>query len=215
MNKRIRKKSGTRKCHRVLKALKKVIPGIKLSSIFSSGDGYFSMEMEYQDIILRYDSLYTPNKLLIEFKDLVDKWRDWRVYHDIEVGKDLSIVSKEVKYCLDSIYDNYTSHYVNSLTRRHYVDIDNLEKYLDMSPEEYYDKHKKEKKDYRLESLKIHQENIAHIKSCCDKVLLVNLHKDEYTVIFKEQMSWDEFNAFYKKACKIRGHLNHSYMYLN
>ena len=215
MNKRIRKKSGTRKCYRVLKALKKSIPGIKLSSILSSDDGYFYMEMEYKDIILRYDSLYTPNKILIEFKDLVDKWRDWRVYHNIEVGKDLSIASKKLKTCLDSIYDSYTSHYVNSLIRRHYVDIDALENYLDISPEEYYDNHKKEKKGYSLESLKIHQENIAHIKSCCDKVLFVDLYKDEYTVIFKENMSWDEFNAFYKNACKIRGYLNNSYMCIN
>lgn len=215
MNKRIRKKSGTKKCYRVLKALRKVIPGIKLSRIFSSDDGYFSMEMEYQDIILQYDSLYTPNKILIEFKDLVDKWRDWRVYHNIEVGKDLSTMSKKVKACLDSIYDNYTSHYVNSLIRRHYVDIDSLENYIDISPEEYYDNREKEKKGYRLESLKIHQENIAHIKSCCDKVLLVDLYKDEYTVVFKENVDWDEFNEFYKEACKIRGHLNTSYIYIN
>lgn len=150
MNKRIRKKKAKVKVDKFAKELKKTVPGIKVINIDSYPNGDFYSDLKYKDMIIHYDNLYSPEKVLLEFDELLDKWRDWRVYHSIDINKDLKLVSKDVKKVIDDIYSNYIEHYVNSLIRKQFVDIDSLKKELGLCPKEQYKKHLEEILSYKL-----------------------------------------------------------------
>lgn len=213
MNKRIQKKKNSTKCEKMFKAIKSALPGSKISKICVYEDDFF-LEIHYKDIAIHYSNLlYKPNKILIEFEELVDKWRDWKVYQDIIVDKDLSVTIRELKTLIDSIYTNYEYHFVNSLVGRRFDDIDKLEECLEDNPLDVYNEFRKNKQKKVLDALKVHNDNIKHIKSCSDKVVSVGYQNGEYIAIFRELISDEEFNSFYNEASKIKGYLEYDFEY--
>lgn len=213
MNKRVRKKKAKNNIYKFAKELKKTIPGIKIIYIKAYPNGDFYSNFKYKDMIIHYNSLYSPKKVLFEFEELVDKWTDWRVYHSIEIDKDLKEISKEVKKVLDDIYSNYTNHYVNSLKRRYFIDIDKLETELNSYPKEYYNEHIKEKQNLRFEKLKEHQENLKYLKGLNNTIRRIDVKDDYYTITFSKELSQEEADTFFKEGSKIAGFLDYEYYY--
>lgn len=214
MNNRIKNKKAKSKAMKLVKALKREIPGIKLTSVKAYSNGDFFANMKYKDILIHYNSTYKPNKVLFEFEELLDKWRDWRVYHDIEVRDDLKSTVIKIKDFLEDIYNNYTVHFVNSLIRGHYLEIDKLSDRIDISPQEYYKNFNKEQLESRLNNLNIHQNNLNYLKSLNSNIIHIKCINGEYEVEFQKEPTKEELDYFFKEGIKIQGCLSYNYRFL-